>query len=154
MTADFSSMDDRERRPSMEATTHRAVSATLRADRKAQSCFALRAFFDLATRWKLNVREQMTLLGVSARSTYFQWKRYPDVVLPRDTMERISYLLAIDDVVGTMLPGDVTAQVWLRQPNQAALFAGCSALDRMLAGHVADLFEVHRYLDAQRRGLA
>jgi hypothetical protein len=138
----------------MDAATHRAIPATPRADRKARSSVALRAFFGLAARWKLDVREQMTLLGLAARSTFFQWKRYPDVILPKDTMERISYLLGIDEVLAATLPDDVTARAWIRQPNQAALFGGCSALDRMLSGHVADLFEVHRYLDSQHRGMA
>jgi hypothetical protein len=40
------------------------------------------------------------------------------------------------------------------QANTAPLFAGKSALDRMLGGQVADLFVVRQYLDAQRGGKA
>jgi hypothetical protein len=36
----------------------------------------------------------------------------------------------------------------------APLFGGRSALDRMAAGRVADLYEVRKYLDAQRGGWA
>ena len=31
----------------------------------------------------------MTLLGLAARSTFFKWKKDPNVVLPKDTLERI-----------------------------------------------------------------
>jgi hypothetical protein len=40
----------------------------------------------------------------------------------------------------------------LRRPNSAAPFGGRSALERMLSGNVADLYEVRRYLDAERGG--
>jgi len=123
-------------------------------DRKALSSAALRAFYGLASLWKLSVAEQMTLLGISARSTYFQWKKHPDTALPKDTLERISYLLGIYKALQILLPEAAAADAWVRQPNQAPLFGGRSALDRMLSGHVADLFEVRRYLDAQRGGWA
>ena len=42
----------------------------------------------------------------------------------------------------------------MSKPNQAALFGGKSALERMLAGNVADLLAVRQYLDAQRGGWA
>jgi hypothetical protein len=40
----------------------------------------------------------------------------------------------------------------VRRPNAASPFGGRSALERMLSGNVADLYEVRRYLDAQRGG--
>jgi hypothetical protein len=123
-------------------------------DRKALSPPALRSFFRLAELWKLSVAEQMTLLGVTARSTFFQWKKNTNVELPKDTLERISYLLGIYKALQILLPDPQAADAWVRQPNQAPLFAGRSALDRMLSGHVADLFVVRRYLDAQRGGWA
>jgi len=124
------------------------------SDRKALSPPALRSFFRLAELWKLSVAEQMTLLGVTARSTFFQWKKNTNVELPKDTLERISYLLGIYKALQILLPDPQAADAWVRQPNQAPLFAGRSALDRMLSGHVADLFVVRRYLDAQRGGWA
>ncbi|MEQ9328566.1 MAG: hypothetical protein RJQ21_14885 [Rhodospirillales bacterium] len=64
-------------------------------DRKGLSGPALRTFFRIAELWKLSVDDQMALLGLSARSTFFKWKKNPDTVLPRDTLERISYILGI-----------------------------------------------------------
>ena len=39
---------------------------------------------------------------------------------------------------------------WVKAPNSNPLFGNKSALDRMLSGRVADLYEVRRFLDAQR----
>ncbi len=96
----------------------------------------------------------MTLLGMTARSTFFKWKRDPGSVLPKDTPERISYILGIYKALQILLPDEEAADEWVRRPNTAPLFAGRSALDRMLSGHVADLFVVRQYLDAQRGGWA
>jgi hypothetical protein len=131
-----------------------AKEPELGPDRRVLSAPALGAFFRVANLWKLSVAEQMTLLGITARSTYFQWKKNANVELPKDTLERISYLLGIYKALQILLPDTQAADAWVRQPNQAPLFGGQSALDRMLSGHVADLFVVRRYLDAQRGGWA
>lgn len=132
----------------------RTAERQSQADTKALSPPALRAFFRIAELWHLTVTEQMTLLGITARSTFFKWKKDPDVELPKDTLERISYLLGIYKALQILLPDPAAADTWVRRPNQAPLFGGRSALERMLSGHVADLFVVRRYLDAQRGGWA
>ena len=113
---------------------------------------ALRTFFRIAELWKLSVVEQMTLLGLGSRSTYFKWKKEGTDVLPRDTLERMSYLFGIYKALQILLPEPAAADAWVRRPNAAAPFGGRSALERMLSGNVADLYEVRRYLDAQRGG--
>ncbi len=123
-------------------------------DRKSLSGPALRTFFRIADLWGLSVEEQMTLLGLTARSTFFKWKKAPNAVLPKDTLERISYILGVYKALQILLPNDQAADEWVRRPNAASLFAGRSALDRMLSGQVADLFVVRQYLDAQRGGWA
>lgn len=119
-------------------------------DRKALSSPALRTFFRISGLWKLSTGEQMTLLGLTARSTFFKCKKDMDSNLPRDTLERISYIVGIYKVLQIMLPNEQAADDWVRRPNAAALFAGRSALDCMLSGHVADLYVVRQYLNAQR----
>jgi hypothetical protein len=115
---------------------------------------ALRTFFRIAALWELNVDEQMTLLGVTSHSTFFKWKRAQDVTLPKDTLERISYILGIYKALQILLPDERAADAWIRKPNTAPLFGGQSALNRMLSGHVSDLYVVRQYLDAQRGGWA
>ena len=132
------------------------VQARLAAatDRKGLSGPALRTFLRIAESWELSVDEQMILLGVTARSTYFKWKKDPNAVLPKDTLERISYVLGVYKALQILLPDAKAADEWVRRPNDAPLFGGRPALERMLSGQVADLFVVRQYLDAQRGGWA
>jgi Protein of unknown function (DUF2384) len=113
---------------------------------------ALRTFFRIATAWNLSVAEQMTLLGMQSRSTYFKWKKHPDIAIPKDTLERISYVLGIYKALQVLLPDASAADAWIRRPNLAPPFAGKSALDRLLSGQVADLYVVRQYLDSERSG--
>lgn len=123
-------------------------------DRRGLSGPALRTFFRIAELWNLSADEQMTLLGITARSTFFKWKKDADAILPKDTLERISYVLGIYKALQILLPDEKAADAWVKRTNEAPLFAGRSALDRMLSGQVADLFVVRQYLDAQRGGWA
>jgi hypothetical protein len=111
---------------------------------------ALRAFFNLAEHWGLKATEQRTLLGDPPESTYFKWKKQRTGSPSRDVIERISYLLGIWKDLQILFPDARQADAWVRKPNDAPLFAGRSALDRMLSGNVADLYVVRQYLDAQR----
>ncbi|MGH8192180.1 MAG: MbcA/ParS/Xre antitoxin family protein [Rhodanobacteraceae bacterium] len=111
---------------------------------------ALRAFFNLAERWKLRIADQRKLLGDPPESTFYKWKRERDGTLSHDTLERISYLLGIFKALAILFPQADRADAWLRRPNRAATFGGKSALERMLSGNVADLYVVRQYLDAQR----
>ncbi|MGA0588487.1 MbcA/ParS/Xre antitoxin family protein [Dyella sp. KRB-257] len=111
---------------------------------------ALRSFFRLAEAWQLRVAEQRKLLGDPPESTFYKWKREQDGAPGRDVIERISYLLGIFKALQILFPDPAQADAWLRRSNQAALFGGHSALERMLSGNVADLFVVRQYLDAQR----
>lgn len=110
----------------------------------------LRAFGNIAEAWGLSVAEQLTLLGIPSRSTFFKWRRERNPNLPRDTLERLSYLLGIYKSLQILLPDTRAADEWVRKPNDAPPFGGRSALERMLSGQVADLYVVRQYLDAQR----
>jgi hypothetical protein len=109
---------------------------------------ALRTFFNIADVWKLKEQEQMRLLGLDSRSTLQTWKRGAVATLSKDTLERISYVLGIYKGLQILLPK--TANEWVRKPNTARQFGGRSALDRMMSGHVADLYVVRQFIDAQR----
>ena len=121
-------------------------------DARKASSPALRTFFRIANAWKLENKEQMALLGDPPRSTFFRWRRAKGVVLPKDTLERLSYIFGIYAALQVLLPRAEAADAWIRKPNAAPLFGGRSALDRMLSGQVGDLFLVRQYLDAQRGG--
>ncbi len=130
------------------------VKAAPKPDRKKLSAPALRAFFRIAELWQLRLEEQMNLLGLTNRSTLTNWRRDPEVSLPKDTLERISYVLGIYKALQILLPDAQAADAWVKQANTAPLFGGKTALERMLSGQVADLYVVRQYLDAQRGGWA
>ena len=114
---------------------------------------ALRAFFRIATLWGLDTTQERTLLGFPPPSTFFKWKKAPqEAHLSRDVLERISYVLGIFKALEILFPDPARADAWLKRPNDAPLFGGRSALERMLGGNVSDLFVVRQYLDAQRGG--
>ena len=132
-----------------------AVKAPTQPSNRDLSAAGLRAFFNIARDWNLNTDEQMVLLGAPGRSTFFKWKSAPEAAeLKRDTLERMSYLLGIYKALQVLLPATSAADAWIKKPNDAPLFAGKSALARMLGGNVADLVAVRQYLDARRGGWA
>ncbi len=110
----------------------------------------LRTFFQIAERWGLSTDEQMILLGRPGRTTFFRWKKEGAQALSPDVLERISYVLGIYKALHILFPNREQADGWVRRPNSAPMFAGKSAMDRMLAGQVTDLYWVRQYLDAMR----
>jgi antitoxin Xre/MbcA/ParS-like protein len=130
------------------AATAARPAADLHTRESAQAL--LRTFFNIAQAWNLSARECMALLGLRSRSTFHVWKDGRAGALSRDTVERISYVLGIYKALQILLPSGEAADAWIRKPNAAPLFGGRSALDRLTSGNVSDLYEVRRYLDAQR----
>ncbi len=111
----------------------------------------LRVFFNIASAWKLDSEQAMKLLGLDSRSTYFKWKKKPETAkLTSDKLERLSYIFGIYKALQVLLPKPEAADEWIKRPNTAAPFQGQSVLNRMLSGHVADLYVVRQYLDGQR----
>ncbi len=130
----------------LSAETLRAPHPPLEATGGA----GLRAFARIADFWNLSIEQQLILLGIGSRSTYFKWRKEAAPRLPRDTLERLSYLLGIYKALQLLLPDPKAADEWVRKPNSTPLFDGRSALERMLTGNVVDLYLVRQYLDAQR----
>ncbi len=123
----------------------------VKQDPKRVASAALQAFFSLSSQWGLKTNQERILLGSPPPSTFFKWKSEKSASrLNRDVVERVSYLLGIYKALQILMPNKDTANRWLSKPNDAPLFNGQSALDRMLAGNVSDLAVVRQYLDAQR----
>lgn len=108
---------------------------------------ALKGFFDIARRWKLNRQEAMTLLGLTATSTYANWKNGKTNTLPRDTLERISYLLEIDRTLNTDKKNNETEAINVLNTRLPSL-KDQSPLDKMLMGNVADIYLVQQALQS------
>jgi hypothetical protein len=134
------------------APSQPAPAIDLTAPATAQA--ALRTFFRIAERWQLSASEQTQLLGIG-KSTLYDWRAGKvKRGLEPAVLERLSYVFGIFAALQILFREPERADAWLRKPNSAPLFGGKSALDRMLAGNVADLFVVRQYLDAQRGGWA
>lgn len=115
----------------------------------------LRIFDAIAREWQLTAREQLGLLRVP-ETTFRRWRRAAlagrDVEVDPATLERLSYIIGIYKALVILLPQSHAG--WIRRPNRNPLFGGRPALERMLAGNVADLFVVRQHLDAWRGGWA
>lgn len=90
----------------------------------------------------------MRILGLDSRSTFQSWKRGAVAAIPKDALERISYILGIYKGLQILLPK--SADDWIHKPNKSPVFGGRSALERMVSGNVSDLYVVRQYIDAQR----
>ncbi|WP_036164316.1 MbcA/ParS/Xre antitoxin family protein [Noviluteimonas dokdonensis] len=113
---------------------------------------ALRTFFRIAEAWGLSNEQQRQLLDCG-RSTFYEWKSgRVKRGLDNATLERLSHVFGIHAALQVLLPVPERAHAWVKRENTAPLFGGKSALDRMLAGQVSDLYVVRQYLDAQRGG--
>jgi hypothetical protein len=110
----------------------------------------LTTYFTIADEWGLDSAQQMALLGLTSRTTFFRWKKSAPAALPPDTLERLSHVFGIYKSLQILLAGP-SAAGWVHRPNEAPLFSGRPALELMLSG-VAGLFLVRAYLDGERGG--
>ena len=111
---------------------------------------ALKFFFNLMDKWNCTLEQQMVLLGSIGRSTLYKYRQLPEVRLPRDTLERVSYLMGIHKSLRILFGDKPSTYEWIKKANSEAPFNGNSALQLMLAGGVVDLADVRRYLDGVR----
>lgn len=108
---------------------------------------ALRAFFRVAVAWQLGLAAQWALLGHPPRATYYRWKQGDPGGLRPDTLERLSHIVAIHDLLHQLFDDPAQADAWLHRPNSAPGFESAPALDRLTPGRMADLVDLRRYLE-------
>jgi hypothetical protein len=117
----------------------------------------LRAFYEIAERWKLSDRQQAELLGVDELSTGREWKRRAqareEVILGAETLRRIGLIIGVFRAINVLLPDPNLADRWMHTPNDASIFEGRTAVDRITDESANGLIVVHQYLTAQCGGL-
>ncbi|GGX99216.1 hypothetical protein GCM10007160_28540 [Litchfieldella qijiaojingensis] len=112
---------------------------------------ALKFFFNIMELWGCTPAQQRVLLGGIGNTTYHKYKKLPQVRLPHDTLERISYLMGIHKALRILFSNSPDkAYEWVHKANAAPPFNGQSALEYMLHGRVVDLADTRRYLDSVR----
>ena len=112
---------------------------------------ALRAFFNIATRWKLRDEDARALLGGVSNGPFYEMKRNPDRMLDTDRLTRVSYLIGIFKALG-VLHSEALADAWVQRPNTNPLFGGLTPLAYMIRGGLPAMQTVRRLLDARRAG--
>src|SRR5688500_993417 len=121
----------------------------------AQAGAGLRTFERIAEQWRLSAADAMALLGVDARSTYYELLRRAregrDVKgLSRDQLDRLSYLLGIYQSVRVLFPHSrETRDAWVSRANTSSLFAGRPPLEVMRSGMIG-LYQTFAHLAAAR----
>jgi hypothetical protein len=113
---------------------------------------AIKLFFGISQQWNLTDDQRCVLAGLATRTTLHNWRNKlaadEPIKLSKDTLERLSYIAGIYKGVQSLFADPDQWQQWVQKPNRD--FGGRSALDRMLAGSVADLLDVRRYIDSWR----
>ena len=122
-----------------------------RAARERLSAPALKAFFNLAARWKVRDEDARALLGGVTNGPFYEMKRKPEKTLDADRLTRISYLIGIYKALH-LLHSRKLADEWVRLPNTNPIFAGETPLAYMIRGGLPAMQTVRRLLDARRAG--
>jgi len=126
------------------------------ADRRRVSGPGLRTFVNIADEWRLTEKQRMSVLGSPGRSTYYGWLKRAqdgeDVVLPVDTLLRISAILGVYKALGILFPKKAEAGSWMTSPNAGLPFAGRAPIDLVTTGTQQGIIDLRRYLDAWRGG--
>jgi hypothetical protein len=128
------------------------VDLSARDERARLSGSALRAFFNIMSKWSIRDADARALLGGVASSTFYEYKRNFDRVLDQDKLTRISYLIGIFKALN-ILHGEKLADRWVTMPNRNRIFGGRSPLDYMTHGGAPAMQTVRRLLDARRGGV-
>jgi hypothetical protein len=124
---------------------------TAREARERLSRPALKAFFNIMTRWKVRDEDARELLGGVSNGPFYELKRSPDRVLDPDRLTRASYLIGIFKALH-ILHSQRVADEWVRLPNTNPVFAGQTPLAYMIRGGLPAMQTVRRLLDARRAG--
>lgn len=125
--------------------------------RRRLSAPGLRTFLAIADLWGLSEDERRRVLGMPARSTYYNWiksvRAHEPITLDLDTLLRISAVLGIHQALGVLFETEREGLAWLRGPHDAPLFGGRPPLALATCGTQDGLLAVRRFLDAARGGL-
>jgi len=112
---------------------------------------AIRAFFRIATAWKLRDEDARGLLGGISNGSFYQLKGGAKKRLAQDMLTRISLLIGIFSALNILYSAKL-ADAWIRLPNTNSMFNGESPLVYMLRGGQPAMMHVRQLLDARRGG--
>jgi len=127
------------------------VDLQSRQARERLSPSALKAFFNIVARWKVQDDIARELLGGISNGTFYNLKRRPKTLGP-DGLLRVSYLIGIFKAL-SILYSEPLADGWMQRPNSNSIFQGETPLHYVRAGGIPAMQTVRRLLDARRGGM-
>ena len=142
------------RQPGYPATRYHPtalVDLSVRSERERLSPAALRAFFNIMTRWQVRDEDARALLGGVSNGPFYEMKKNPERVLDPDRLLRLSYVVGIFKALN-LLYSSTLADAWMSRPNSNAIFACQTPLAYLVAGGLPAMQVVRRLLDARRAG--
>jgi hypothetical protein len=139
--------------PSTRYAAPALVDISSKEERERLSPSVLRAFFNIADRWRIRDEDARQLLGGISNGPYYQIKKSPEKrTLDTDTLLRVSYLIGIFKALNILHSEDL-ADKWINLPNRNPIFKGIAPLQYMMRGGIPAMQIVRRLLDARRGGL-
>ncbi|MBC3807053.1 DUF2384 domain-containing protein [Undibacterium seohonense] len=106
----------------------------------------VRVFRDICKLWGLSYEQSLILLAGHQERKNHREEAFPE--LTTESMQRISYILGIYENLQLLLPDSTASDKWMSAKNNAPIFNGKSALEKILSGDIQDLKQVHQYLYA------
>jgi hypothetical protein len=128
------------------------IDLSLKEERERLSHSAIKAFFNIISKWEVREEDARTLLGGVSHGQYYEIKNNPRRSLDADTLTRISYLVGIFKALN-ILYSKKLADAWIQRPNANPIFGGQTALAYMVKGGIPALQVVRRLLDARQGGM-
>ena len=139
----------------MPATASRKPARTPPVTEAVQAGAGLRTFERIADQWGLSAVDAMALIGVDARSTYYDLlKRAREgrevKALNPDQLDRLSYLLGIYEAIRVLFPhSEESRNAWITRANSATIFGGRAPLEVMRSNMIG-LYQTFAFLTAAR----
>lgn len=133
-----------------------------RAAQEKLSPVALRAFFVLASHWKLRDEDARGLIGGMSNGSFYQLKRSVTKplgvktlgvkTLDQDKLTRVSLLVGIFKALNILYSAKL-ADAWVQLSNSNPIFGDQTPLAYMLKGGLPSMLRVRQLLDARRGGI-
>ena len=128
------------------------VDLSAKSERDRLSPSAIKAFFNIMTRWKVRDEDGRLLLGGVSNGPFYEMKKKPQRTLDTDALTRAAYLIGIFKALN-ILYSEKLADAWVQRPNSNRIFGGRTPLAYMIKGGLPAMQTVRRLLDARRGGV-
>jgi hypothetical protein len=128
------------------------VDLSAKTERERLSPAAIKAFFNIMTKWDVRDEDARALLGGVSNGQFYELKKKPERTLDADTLARASYLIGIFKALNILYSRKL-ADAWIQLPNTNRIFGGKTALAYMMRGGLPAMQTVRRLLDARRGGM-